>query len=93
MEEKNIEFIQDNTSETKTVKPVTRKFIIIALAVTLLLNAALSAGMMALFARKSMGGRPGMPGGRPDSGFFQDGDQNNGNFAPPGGSQNPGNGN
>ena len=84
MEDKTIEIVQDQTPEAKKSNLVTKKFLIIALAVTVLVNAALSAGMLALFAKKSMGGRPDMPGmGRPGSEMFQNGNQNGGSFTPP----------
>ena len=70
-------------------KGVTRKFLVIALAVTVLVNAALSAGMMALFAKNSKSRMPDMRGGGfPGSEMFNDGDQDgSGMMAPPGDGQ------
>ena len=80
MEDNTVEIIQEKAPETKKSDVVTKKFMIIALAITVLVNAALSAGMMALFARNSRGGMPGMPGsGRPGSEMFQE----DGSFTPP----------
>ena len=76
-------------------KGVTRKFLVIALAATVLVNAALSAGMMALFAKNSKSKMPDMRDGGfhgngfPGSEMFNDGDQDgSGMMTPPGDGQN-----
>ena len=85
MEDNTIEIIQDAAPEMKKSNQVTKKFVIIALAVAVLVNSALSAGMMFFFAKNSSGGRPDMPGmGRPGSEMFQ----GDGSFAPPEGDMN-----
>lgn len=64
-------------------KTVTRKFLVIALAVAVLLNAAISAGVMGAFLKKQTKNRPDMPGnGGPGSEMFSE--DGNG-MMPPGG--------
>lgn len=68
-------------------KSVTRKFLVIALAIAVLLNAAVTAGVMGAFLKKQANNRPQMPGsGGPGSEMFSDG-QNGGGMMPPGGGQ------
>lgn len=71
-------------------KSVTRKFLVIALAVTLLLNAALTAGIAGAFMKKQASNRPGIPGnGGPGKGMFSE-DQNGSGMTPPGGGKSGG---
>ena len=70
-------------------KTVTRRFMIIALAIAVALNAALTAGVAGALLKKQAKNRPDMNGpGRPGSEMFS-GDQNgNGGMMPPGSGQN-----
>lgn len=75
-------------------KNVTRKFMVIALAAAILINAALTAGITGALLRKQAKDRPNMHGGgRPGNEMFFDDNQNGkGQMAPPGGNQNNGQG-
>jgi len=71
-------------------KNVTRKFMVIALAAAILINAALTAGITGALLKKQAKDRPDMRGGgRPGSEMFFDNDQNGREkMTPPGGDQN-----
>lgn len=73
-------------------KIVTRRFMVIALAAAILINAALTAGITGAMLKKQAASRPDMQGGgRPGSEMFFDNDQNGkGQMVPPGDNQNSG---
>lgn len=78
--EKEVVIEKPNKKNSWGKKNVSRKFLIAALAVTLVLNTALSAGVMALFAKNGKAARPDMPNmGRPGSGWNYDDNQNGNN--------------
>lgn len=70
-------------------KTLTRKFAVIALAITVLVNAALTAGIAAAFSKNDTSDRSGMPGGgRPGSEMSSDENGKGGKMTPPGESSN-----
>ena len=85
----NVPAKQEKKSKDWGEKSVTRNFLIITLAAAVLINAALTAGIMGAFLNKQAKDRQGMHGqGRPGSGMFRDDQNSNGNMSPPGGDQN-----
>lgn len=72
-------------------RSVTRKFVILTLAAAVLINAALTAGIMAAFVKKQAGDRQKMHGqGRPGSEMFSEDQNGNADMTPPGGDQDGG---
>ena len=72
-------------------RSVTRKFIILTLAAAVLINAALTAGIMAAFVKKQAGDRQKMHGQeRPGSEMFSEDQNGNADMMPPGGDQDGG---
>jgi len=72
-------------------RSVTRKFVILALAAAVLINAALTAGIMGAFVKKQAGDRQNMHGqGRPGSEMFPDDQDGSADMMPPDGDQNGG---
>lgn len=72
-------------------RSVTRKFVILTLAAAVLINAALTAGIMAAFVKKQAGDRQKMHGqGRPGSEMFSEDQNGNADMMPPGGDQDGG---
>lgn len=72
-------------------RSVTRKFVILTLAAAVLINAALTAGIMAAFVKKQAGDRQKMHGqGRPGSEMFPEDQNGNADMMPPGGDQDGG---
>ena len=76
---------QDEKTESWGAKSVTRTFLIIALAVTVLINAAITAGITGALLNKQAGDRQGMHGqGRPESGMFPEDEGDGEEMLPPG---------
>ena len=72
-------------------RSVTRKFVILTLAAAVLINAALTAGIMGAFVKKQAADRQNMHGQRrPGSETFSDDQNGNTEMMPPGGDQNGG---
>ena len=72
-------------------KSVTRKFVVLALAAAVLINAAFTAGIMSALMKKQAADRQNMHGqGRPGREMFSDDQKGNTNMMPPGGDQNEG---